>query len=76
MKTSKLGAAFALVALLVTFGAVTRANAAVNLTSVDPSLIPLGLFFVSAVVVYLCNRPRKVVVYARARRNGDSRRSR
>ena len=43
-------------------------NAAVNLNSIDPSVIPLVLFFITGFVVYLCNRPRKVVVYARARR--------
>lgn len=36
------------------------------------SLIPLVLFVVAGVFVYLCNRPRKVVVYARARRGSET----
>jgi hypothetical protein len=69
MKPSKQAA---VLATIIAFGSVTQANAAVNLGSIDPSLIPLGLFFVTGLVVYLCNRPRREVVYARARRRTDA----
>jgi hypothetical protein len=41
------------------------------------SFIPLGIFVVSAIFVYLCNRPRKIagVGYARNRRRNESSRS-
>jgi hypothetical protein len=72
MKTSRLATALATTGFFTTFGALSRANAAGKLDFMDPSLIPLVLFFITGFVVYLCNRPRKVVVYARARRRTDA----
>jgi hypothetical protein len=50
------------------------APAMVNSDSSDLSIIPLVVFALAAIVVYLCNRPR-VVVCARARRRTEPSRS-
>jgi hypothetical protein len=62
-----------ILALAIFFAALGETGHAENLTvavrnaSSDLSNIPLALFFLAAVVVYLCNRPR-VAVRVRARR--------
>ena len=53
--------------------AAATATGGTSSHSSDPaSMLPLGLFVVSAIIVYLCNRPRGVVVYARARRRTNA----
>jgi hypothetical protein len=74
MKISKHAVTLSLTGLFTSFSAVAHAGSAAILAKIespDPlSLVPLGLFVVAAIVVYLCNRPR-VAVCARARRRKE-----
>jgi len=76
MKTSKHAIALTLTGLLSSFNLTAHADTAARIKGGDfsdlSSSIPLVIFIVAAIFVYLCNRPRRVVVYARARRRSDS----
>jgi hypothetical protein len=78
MKKSKHAVTLAFAGSFVSFSTVAHAEPVGLLKSIESSdltsYIPLVIFAVSAVLVYLCNRPR-VMVCARARRRTDSSRS-
>jgi hypothetical protein len=75
MNLMKQTVTLALTGLFTSFSAVAHANGATMITKIESadlsSYIPLVLFAVSAIVVYLCNRPR-FAVCARARRRTES----
>ena len=74
MKITKHTALAAITGSFISFGNVAHAETAGLLKSFmgsdASSLIPLVIFVLAAVMVYLCNRPR-VTVCARARRHNE-----
>jgi len=75
MKIVKRATPLALTGLFVSFCPRAHAEPAGLLKSLESSdlssYIPLAIFFVSAIVVYLCNRPR-MTLCPRARRRTES----
>jgi hypothetical protein len=78
MKISKHAVTLAFASLFLSFSTAIQAEPLTFLKSIESSdltsYIPLVIFAVSAVMVYLCNRPR-VMVCARARRRTEQSRS-
>jgi hypothetical protein len=75
MKASKQTIALALAGLFTGFSPVAHADTLAKIKGGDfaelSSWIPLAIFFVAAIFVYLCNRPRRVLVCARSRRRTE-----
>lgn len=74
MKTLKDAFRFALAGLFLILSSVAQAatvTSTVKKESTNLSNLPLAVFIVAAVVVYLCNRPR-VAVCGRAHRRTES----
>jgi hypothetical protein len=78
MKKSKHAVALTLTGTFISFSNVAHAEPGSLLNTIESSdlssYIPLVLFALAAIVVYLCNRPR-VTVCARARRRPEVSRS-
>ncbi|MGP8198761.1 MAG: hypothetical protein ACLQU4_04580 [Limisphaerales bacterium] len=76
MRRLKNAVGFILAGLFILFSAVAHAGTMVTTMrkeSSNPSNIPLVIFVLAAIMVYLCNRPRVAAVVRARRRSGSSR---